>query len=57
MHVVLVDELSVALDLQVESAERRALVARDHRARVKAAPAVGSVLVEREAHEALYAGQ
>ncbi len=56
-HVVLVEQLAVALQLLVEPAERRALVARDHRAGVEAAGAVGAVLVENEAHEPLHAGE
>ena len=50
-------ELAVALELLVEAAERRALVARDHRAGVKPAGAVGAMLVEREAHDRLDAGE
>ncbi len=54
-HVVLLHELPVPGELLVEPAERRALVAGDHRAGVKPAAAVGAVLVERQAHEALHA--
>ena len=56
-HVVLLDELAVARQLLVEATERRALVAGDHRAGVEAAAAVGAVLVERQADEALEPGQ
>jgi hypothetical protein len=41
----------------VQAAERRALVARDHRPGVEAAATVGAVLVERQTHEPLQAGQ
>ena len=44
-------------ELLVEAAERRALVAGDHRAGHEAAAAVGAVLVEREPDEALEAGE
>jgi 2-phospho-L-lactate guanylyltransferase (CobY/MobA/RfbA family) len=53
--VVLVEQLAIALELLVEPAQGRALVARDHRAGVEAAGAVGAVLLEREPHEALHA--
>jgi hypothetical protein len=56
-HVMVVEELPVPLELLVEPAQRRALIARDHRARVKAAGAVGAVLVEHETHEPLQAGE
>ena len=55
--VVALDELAVAGELLVEAAERRALVARDHRPGHEAAAKVGAVLVEREADEALEAGE
>ena len=54
---VLVEQLAVARQLLVEPAQRRALVARDHRAGGQAAAAVGAVLVEHQAHERLHAGE
>src|SRR5215207_959633 len=56
-HVVLLDQLPVAGELLVEAAQRRALVAGDHRPRVEAAATVGAVLVERQTDQALEAGQ
>ena len=56
-HVVLLDELAVAGELLVEAAERRALVAGDHRAGVQAAAGIRAVLVERKADEPLKARQ
>ena len=55
--VVLLAQVAVAGELLVEPAERRALVAGDHRAGVQAAAAVGAVLIECEPDEALHAGQ
>ncbi len=55
--VVVRADPAVALKLLVQAAERRALVAGDHRAGVQAAAAVGAVLVERQAHERLDAGE
>ena len=52
---VLVEQLAVARKLDVEPAERRALVARDQRAGREPAAPVGAVLVEHEAHERLHA--
>ena len=56
-HVVLGADLGAALELLVEAAERRALVAGDERAGLQAARAVGAVLVEQHAHEGLDAGE
>ncbi len=53
-HVMVVEQLAVALQLLVEPAQRRALVARDHGAGVEAAAAIGAVLVERQPHQALH---
>jgi hypothetical protein len=50
------EQLAVARELEIEPAERRALVAGDHRAGGEAAPPVGAVLVEQEPHERLHAG-
>ena len=55
LDVVLLAELPVALELAVKAAERRALVARDHRAGVQSAAAVGAMLVERQPDEPLQA--
>ncbi len=56
-HVVLIEELRVAPELLIEAAQRRALVAGDHRAGGEPAPAIGAVLIEHEPHEALDAGE
>jgi hypothetical protein len=55
--VVVRADLPDALELLVEPAERRALIARDHRSGVKPAPAVGAMLVQREPDQRLHAGQ
>ena len=55
MHMVFPGQLLVAGELAVEAAERRALVAGDHRRRAESAATVGAVLVERQADEALHA--
>jgi hypothetical protein len=57
LDVVALYELAVAGELLVEPAERRALVAGDHRARHEAAAKVGAVLVERQPDEALKPGE
>ena len=57
LDVVALDQLAVAGELLVEAAERRALVAGDHRAGHEPAAEVGAVLVERKPDEALEAGQ
>src|SRR5205823_13661395 len=44
--VVLAEEVGVALERQVEAAERRAAIPGDQRRGVEAAPPVGAVLVE-----------
>jgi hypothetical protein len=53
---VLVEQIAVARQLDVEPAERRALVARDQRAGGEPATQVGAMLVEHETHERLHAG-
>ncbi len=50
-------DLGAALELLVEAAERRALVAGHERARQQSARPVGPVLVEQHADEALDAGE
>jgi hypothetical protein len=55
--VVLGAELAVALELLVEAAQRGPLIPRNEGARVQAAAAVGTVLVEEDPHQALYARQ
>ena len=50
-------DLGAALELLVEAAEGRALVAGHERARQQSARPVGTVLVEQHAHEALDAGE
>jgi hypothetical protein len=52
--VVLGAELGAALELLIEAAERRALIAGDERARQEAAFAIGSVLVEEQPDQALH---
>ena len=56
-HVVLGAELALALELLVETAERRALVAGHEGARVQSEAAVGPVLVERQPDQGLDAGE
>src|SRR5687768_11523595 len=51
------DELPVAAEFLVEAAERRALVAGDHRPGHQAATEVGTVLVERKPDQALDPGE
>ena len=51
------EELADAVQLLVVAAERRALVARDHRGGVQAGAAVGAHLLERHAHERVDAGE
>ncbi len=53
-HVVLGAELGAALELLIEAAERRALIAGDERARLEAAVAIGAVLVEQQPDQALH---
>ena len=55
--LVLAQQVRVALERDVEAAERRAAVARDERGRVEPPAPVRAVLVEREAHERLDAGE
>ena len=55
--VVLAEEVGVALERQVEAAERRAAIPGDQRRGVEAAPPVGAVLVERQPDEGLDAGK
>ena len=55
--VVLVEQLAIARELLVKAPERRALIARDHRAGRQARAAVGAMLVEHHAHEPLDAGE
>jgi hypothetical protein len=55
--VVALAQLTVSLELLVEPSERGPLVARDHRAGMEAPAAIGEVLVDRQPHECLDAGE
>ena len=51
--VVLAEQSGVALEGEVETAQRRAAIARDERGGVESATLVGPVLIERQAHQRL----
>src|SRR5204863_793777 len=55
--IVLGEQLRVALEGQVETAERRATIPRDQRRRAHATSRVRAVLIERQPDERLDAGQ
>src|SRR4029453_13286521 len=55
--VVLAQEVGIALEREVEPAERRAAVAGDERGGVEPAALIGAVLVEWQTHQRLNARQ
>jgi hypothetical protein len=55
--VVLAEQRLVALQREIEAAQRRAAVARDQGGGAEAAAAIGAVLVERQSHQRLDARQ